>query len=219
MHSISAIVCVRNGATYIRAALDSIAAQTVGVDEIVVLDGGSMDATRAIAAAFPKTRVIPQTAPGLAAARNQALSAARGDVVAFLDHDDRWTPRKNEIQLALLATLPRPSMVIGALRLFRTEPDGSETFDSPRKARTPGVLLADRAIFDRVGGFDTALTSGCDMDWFARAAAVGVPTALSEGVLLLKRLHGANLSRDVARNRAEAFAVIAKLRGRGGKAS
>ena len=214
MPTVSAIVCTRNAERFLADALASIAAQSVPVDEILVLDGDSGDATRAIAAAHARVRLVSQSGLGLAVARNQAIMAARGDILAFLDHDDRWTPLKTESQLALLARQSRPAMALGALQLFRAEhANGELALDAPRMARTPGVLLADRVVFDRVGRFDTALTTGCDMDWFARAAAAGIPTAATDDVVLLKRLHDANLSRDIARNRAEAFAVLAKRRG------
>lgn len=208
MERVSAIVVTRNGERFIAEALASIAAQTRPVDEIVVLDGASTDGTRDVALREPGVRLVAQDGTGLAGARNQAIAAATGDVIAFLDHDDRWTPRKIELQLALLRAGARPGMVIGALRRFG---DAAAGDPAPRMARTPGVLLADRRVFERVGAFDTALATGCDMDWFARAALAGVPTATVDAVVLLKRLHGGNLSRDVARNRNEAFAVLAKL--------
>lgn len=208
MERVSAIVVTRNGERFIAEALASIAAQTRPVDEIVVLDGASTDGTRDIALRYPGVRIVAQDGIGLAGARNQAIVAATGDVIAFLDHDDLWTPRKVELQLALLRAGARPGIVLGALRRFEDSGGGDP---APLMARTPGVLLADRAVFERVGGFDTALATGCDMDWFARAALAGIATAAVDEVVLLKRLHGGNLSRDVARNRDEAFAVLAKL--------
>ncbi|MCW5774115.1 MAG: glycosyltransferase family 2 protein [Rhodospirillaceae bacterium] len=212
---VSALIVVRNGAAYIAEALASIQAQTRAVDEILVLDGGSDDETRAIAAGIAGVRVIAQKGHGLAAARNQAVAAATGDAIAFLSHDDRWTPDKTKLQLGQLAAGARPGLALGALVEF----GAAAAHEAPRLARTPDALLADRAAFERVGPFDPAFGAGCDMEWFARAGLRGVPLATSDQVVLEKRRHGRNLSADAARNRDDAFAVLARiqaLRRRGG---
>lgn len=209
MERISALVVVRNGAAHIAEALDSIAAQTRAVDEILVLDGGSDDDTCAIAARYPGVRVVAQTGRGLAAARNQAIAAARGDIIAFLSHDDRWMPEKTAQQIALLRDSARPAMVLG--RLVEFGPNAAPDAQTPRLARTPDAVLADRAVFDRVGPFDAALGSGCDMEWLARAGLLGIPTAVCADVVLEKRRHAGNLSADIRRNRDEAFAALAKI--------
>jgi glycosyltransferase involved in cell wall biosynthesis len=205
---VSALVVVRNGARFLAEALASIAAQTRPVDEIVVLDGGSEDETCAIAARCPGVRIVPQAGTGLAQARNQALAAAGGTVVAFLSHDDRWTPRKVETQLARLRAGTRPGLVLGPLVEFGR---GGVAAAPPRRARTPEAMLADRAVFDRVGGFDPGLPTGCDMEWFARAALLGIAAQWTEDLALEKRRHGESLSADVARNRDEAFAALARV--------
>ena len=84
-HRVSAVVVVRNGERYLADALHSIAAQTVEVCEIVVVDGRSEDATRQVAAGFPGVRLIAQQGPTLPDAYNEAVTVARGQLLAFLD--------------------------------------------------------------------------------------------------------------------------------------
>jgi glycosyltransferase involved in cell wall biosynthesis len=196
--AVSVILCVRNGAHRIGEALDSIRAQTHPVTEIIVVDGLSTDDTVAVATRRDDVRLLRQAGEGLGDARNLGIAAARYPVIAFLDHDDLWVPGKLARQLAALAAMPAPAGV--AAHLVERDPDGP-----PRPGRTPGTLLADRALFDEVGGFATDLAIGTDMEWFARA---GVRIALLPDVLLIKRRRADSLSADRARGRADAFAVL-----------
>ncbi|MGE0725021.1 MAG: glycosyltransferase family 2 protein [Alphaproteobacteria bacterium] len=210
---VSAIVCVRNGARWIARALASIRAQRRPPDDIVVVDGRSTDGTAAIAAA-PDVRIVIQPGTGLADARNAGIAAAAGDLLAFLDHDDRWTPDKLAIQLDLMDATGADHCV-GHLRRVRI--DGAPVagpLGAPRLGRTPGTLLATRGAFDRIGGFDPALGMGCDMDWFIRAGDCGPPAAIASEIVLLKSIRADSLSADPAANRRAALAVLAGRRRR-----
>jgi len=210
---LSAIVCVRNGAARIGRALASIRDQIRPPDEIVLVDGHSTDDTLAVALAVADVRVVVQPGAGLANARNAGIAAASGDLIAFLDHDDRWTPDKLAIQVPLLAGDEAPDAAIGHLRLVE-DVDGTTPLASPRGdprlGRTPGTLLARRAAFTTVGGFDPTLGMGCDMDWFIRAADQGLAIAVLPDVLLLKSVRADSLSADPRENRRAAMAVLAR---------
>ncbi|WP_374448095.1 glycosyltransferase family A protein [Stella sp.] len=211
MTRITAVVCVRDGALRLPRALASIRAQARAPDEVLVIDGRSADGSAAIAAAWG-ARVVLQRGQGLADARNLALAEAHGDLVAFLDHDDRWTPDKLARQEAALAAPPAAAYAVAHLRFVADDAEASAIAGprgAPRLGRTPGTLLAHRRLLDRVGPFLPDLGMGCDMDWFARAAAVAEP-AVEPAVLLLKTLRADALSADPARNRTAAFAVVAR---------
>jgi glycosyltransferase involved in cell wall biosynthesis len=109
MTSISVIVPTYNYGRYIAEAIASIAAQTLQPTEIIVIDDGSKDDTRAVVESLnhPKLRYVYQNNAGVSAARNTALEQATGDFIAFLDADDRWRPPMLEQQAALLASDPR----------------------------------------------------------------------------------------------------------------
>lgn len=108
MTSISVIVPTYNYGCYIAEAIASIAAQTLQPAEIIVIDDGSKDDTRAILERLgePKLRYVHQNNAGVSAARNTALDLATADYIAFLDADDRWRPRMLEQQAALLDSEP-----------------------------------------------------------------------------------------------------------------
>jgi len=101
--TISVVMNCLNGEKVVKAAIESVYAQTFQDWEIVFLDNASTDATAAIAKAFDhRVRYFrnEQTVL-LGRARNQALSKVSGEFVAFLDADDVWWPDKLERQLPL----------------------------------------------------------------------------------------------------------------------
>ncbi|EMA55915.1 MULTISPECIES: glycosyltransferase family 2 protein [Halococcus] len=99
---VSAIVPTYGDAEYLPEALESIAAQTHENIELIVVDSSGVAWLRDLAADTVGFEYIHEEPRGLAAARNTGLDAATGDVIAFLDADDRWRPKKTERQLAAL---------------------------------------------------------------------------------------------------------------------
>src|SRR5436305_9045125 len=114
---VSVIMAVRDGERYIAEALESVFAQTRPPDEVIVVDDGSKDGTVGIARRFP-VRLVSRAADGVSAARNAGLEVARGDLIAFIDHDDRWLPRKVERQVAYLEARSDVGYVLCWLRAF-----------------------------------------------------------------------------------------------------
>jgi glycosyltransferase involved in cell wall biosynthesis len=118
--SISVVIPTYNGAPYIRAALESVFAQTLPPSEIVVVDDCSRDDTlqvvEAIAARAPlPVRLIRLRRNSGSPARpfNVGVREARGDLIAGLDQDDLFTPDKLLIQAGLLAAEPRFALAGG----------------------------------------------------------------------------------------------------------
>ena len=100
---VSVVVPTYNRAELLKATVRSILDQTLPPFEIIVVDDGSTDNTADVCAEFPPpVRYIRQDNRGVAAARNTALRAARGDWIAFCDSDDLWMPHKLELQLSAL---------------------------------------------------------------------------------------------------------------------
>lgn len=93
---ISVVMPVYNGEAFVARAVQSVLDQTSPRWEIVAVDDGSRDGTRAIleqfAARDPRIRVLHQENAGVSATRNAAMAAARGEYLAFLDADDWWYP-------------------------------------------------------------------------------------------------------------------------------
>ena len=181
---VSAIVPAWRAAATIGRALASIAAQTVPPREVIVADDGSDDGTAAAAEAagraFSRSRfVLLRTSHGGAgAARNAALKAASGELVAFLDADDEWLPAKIERSLAHAVD------VVLVSHDYTLVADGREAVGDCarhfRAARDPALALFERnfiatsTVMARreavlaAGGFDPGLPSAHDYDlWLA----------------------------------------------------
>ena len=106
MPLVSVIMNVRNGAAFLREALDSVMAQSLQDWELIVWDDCSTDDSADIVGKYHDPRIryflSPQDTP-LGKARDNAIRQATGQWLAFLDQDDVWLPYKLEEQLALAA--------------------------------------------------------------------------------------------------------------------
>jgi glycosyltransferase involved in cell wall biosynthesis len=199
---ITVITVVKNGEDFLRQAIASILSQACKVKEILVVDGQSSDGTAAIARSFPQVRYLLQTDEGIAKARNLGLHRTASEWVAFLDHDDQWSPDKLRIQLDFMHSQPELQYTTTLMQIERDGQTGPA-----RPGCTPGSMLARRTVFQQVGLFDTRFHLGCDADWFTRARDLGVPTAVVPHVLLYKRLHATNASRAGGLNRLEMLRI------------
>jgi len=103
---VSVIMIVKNGERFLAQALDSVVAQTYRPLEIIVVDGQSCDRTAEIARSYPLVRYLLQETLGVANAYNQGVAAARGELIAFLSHDDVWAPEKIAKQAQYLLEHP-----------------------------------------------------------------------------------------------------------------
>ena len=99
MKSCAAVPCY-NGEATLGATLESLLAQTCPPDEIVVVDDGSHDGSRAVAEQYPERLQVHATNKGLAEARNTALSATHCDIILYVDADARADPALVSIIMA-----------------------------------------------------------------------------------------------------------------------
>lgn len=92
--AISIVMPCFNARPHLPRSVGSVQAQTFADWELIAIDDGSSDGTRAWldAVADPRVRVLGQANQGVCVARNVALRAARAPLVAFLDADDTWSP-------------------------------------------------------------------------------------------------------------------------------
>ena len=105
--TISVLIPTYNGAKTIETSLLSVFGQTAQPDDIVVLVDGSTDDTVSRLKPFKeRIRLIVQENNGVAHARNRLVGLARGEMLAFLDHDDVWHPKYLEVQRGLLLSHP-----------------------------------------------------------------------------------------------------------------
>jgi glycosyltransferase involved in cell wall biosynthesis len=197
---VSVVMAVRNGERFLSAAIESVLAQQWDPLEIVLVDGHSTDRTAEIARAYSQVRYIAQENHGVADANNVGITAAEGEFVAFLSHDDLWTPEKLSSQIAYMLDHPEAQYAVAQVRFFLEPgcalPPGfrPQLLEREPVAYIMETLLARRSVFARVGSFDPRLTSGEDVDWFCRAKDQKVPYGIIQRVLVHKRVHDANVS-------------------------
>ena len=98
---VSILIPAYNAEKWIRGCIESALAQTWLWKEIIVVDDGSKDATLQIASTYASSnvKVVTQENRGASAARNHALSLAKGDYIQWLDADDLLAPDKIEWQM------------------------------------------------------------------------------------------------------------------------
>jgi glycosyltransferase involved in cell wall biosynthesis len=222
-NSVSVIIPVHNGAEYIASALRSVLSQTQPAQEIFVIDDGSKDDLDQALAPFRAQITLlrhPQ-ALGVSAARNTAITAASGEWLAFLDHDDEWLPRKTELQLQAVEGRPEIGLIYGDMEVFGdiTKPSRLQNLPTPRgrvfkelllfNFITPSAAIARRAAVLEVGGFDDTFENVQDRDLCLRLAACWeveyVPEALTR-----YRVHAGNMSKNRSSALRDLFRLLQK---------
>jgi Glycosyl transferase family 2 len=98
---VSAVIPTFNHRAHLGRAIDSILAQTVPVDEIVLVDDGSTDGSAEFVESRygNRVRIVRQTNTGVSGARRRGVQESRGEWIEFLDSDDEWEPGRNELFL------------------------------------------------------------------------------------------------------------------------
>jgi glycosyltransferase involved in cell wall biosynthesis len=224
MPQVSTIIPVYNSAATITRAVDSALAQNCEDQEIIVVDDGSTDGTRAILESYGRKIVaVSQPNRGRAAARNLGLAVAKGDYVAFLDADDEWLAHKLARQVSVLDSDPGCVLVYadalaidGEGEVFRPsmQPVGYTHVPTLEELRNNGIWpsitsswLMRRSVIQECGGFVESFGrhwGGEDSLLFFQAREFGAFHYLPETLVrfrvsttmehLRKRLHGIDQS-------------------------
>lgn len=186
---VSIIMPTRDRAGRLDDAIRSVRAQSHVDWELIVVDDGSTDGTddllRRLSEEDDRIRVITQEAKGVSAARNAGLSAATGDVVAFLDSDNTWRSRFLELSLAGM-TMVGTEAVYSAVVLHRDE--GEVRYRGIQATRDDllyagnvvdlNSLVLSRRLMETTGGFDEAVRRWVDYDLLLTLTETVVPTYL-----------------------------------------
>jgi glycosyltransferase involved in cell wall biosynthesis len=216
---ISCVIPVYNGEHFVAEAVESVLAQTFGLVEVVVIDDGSTDQTPRVLSSFgDRIKVISQANAGQSAARNRGIQAAAGELIAFLDADDLWLPEKLALQMARLAENPVAEACTCLIENFWEAGLAEEaerlrnTVHGQQVVALWTGLLVRRAVFERIGGPDSELDHFDAREWLHRAQSGGVAVEYVDQVLVRRRIHRDNRSRQREhRTRAEMLLVAEKL--------
>jgi glycosyltransferase involved in cell wall biosynthesis len=216
---VSVVIPSYNYGRYVCEAVESVLRQTYQPVEVIVVDDGSTDDTRARLEGYrDRIRYVYQSNRGLSAARNTGIREARGVWVAFLDADDLWHPQKTEVQLSAIKQLG--DICFFGSPLADTMPERldptpdvrrlgvSDFFTSTPLSGSSAVIRRD--CFTQVGYFDEALKSVEDRDMWLRVAA-RFPAACIASPCWYYRQHPEQMNRNPDRMADNFLAVLTKF--------
>ena len=196
---VSVIIPTYNRAWVLKEAIDSVLAQEFRDFELIVVDDGSTDNTPQILESYAQDlTVIRQPNRGVSAARNRGIAAAGGELIAFLDSDDLWLPRKLSSQVNFFNSNPaaviNQTEEIWVRNNVRVNPKtrhhkfSGMIFEHSLALClvSPSAVMIKKNLFSEVGVFDENLTACEDYDLWLRISC-RYPVHLIETPLIMKR--------------------------------
>jgi glycosyltransferase involved in cell wall biosynthesis len=226
---VSALIPTYNCATLLPRAIASAFNQTLAPLEVIVIDDGSTDDTPRVLAELAESyggRLVVERKPngGEASARNRALARARGELVAFIDQDDQWHPRKLELQARLLAEDPSLDACFTAyqrvtgtnretVRLTAWQPKPEFVLRQLMigSCMTPSTVMLTARAVRSLPAFDESLWLGSDWTYWLELAAAGFRVGYLPDVLVDYERHGGNMSGDARKISAAALEIFPHL--------
>ncbi len=190
MPEFSVVIPVYNKASHVAAMLRSVLAQDFLDFEILIVNDGSTDNSMKVIRNFndPRIQIIDQKNGGLSQARNTGISAAKGQLIALLDADDRWKPDHLKNLYFLVKNFPQADLFgAGYEECFangNVVVPQNNRLKSSKKPHiitdffaanmqqplvAPSSFAFRRSIIEEIGGFDTTITYSEDVDFYIRA--------------------------------------------------
>jgi len=218
---ISVLLPVHNGEPYLRAAIESVLAQSLGDFELLVINDGSTDRTQDIVEALRDDRIRCHAnvrKQGLAATLDRGLSLARGQFVARMDADDLCAVDRFRLQAQYLERHPETSLVgswyqlVGSDRVVKL-PESSEEINFHLMrfncVAHPSVMF--RLADFRANGlaYDAGYEHAEDYACWVSFARLGLKMVNLPLPLLLHRRHSGQISRRHAAAQRRATERIA----------
>lgn len=229
MTTVSVIIPTHNRKEYLQECIGSVLAQTYTDYEVIVVDDGSTDGTRAAVAQYedPRLRYVYQENAGGSAARNRGLLESTAPYVLFLDSDDLLLPTALESLLHEAERYPAAGVIGGGYQhidergvvFAEVQPWildecldlKSSLLSCPLRI---GATLVQREWLERVGGFDTGQEAGQDWDLWVRLALMGCPMIWLKRTVLQYRQHSGAITADPRRRLRASLRLLDKFYGR-----
>ncbi len=225
---VSVIIPAYNTAAFIAETLNSVFAQTFRDFELIVINDGSPDTAELEAALQPymsRIRYIKQENRGLPGARNTGIRIARGELLAFVDSDDLWTPDYLFAQVEFLDNHPHVCASISDAVLFGSGEDvvwrmlkegtgpvlGFEEMLKRQGGQLPSAMVVRRKRVLEIGLFDERIRIGEDIEFCVRLCFPEGAIGYLGRVLVKYRQRPGSLTED-PRRRKWVVAEIESLR-------
>ena len=227
MPLVSVVIPTYNRAAFLAEAVHSVLAQTFADFELIVVDDGSIDRTRAWVEgiADPRIKLIPLPHSGSPArTRNAGVRRGSGRYVAFLDSDDMWDSSKLADQLEALSERPNCLWCHTGGRCIDENGAPDPRWPEARMASEGWILeglfqrqvgintssvLVDRALLLDVGGFDETFVRGEDYDLWVRLA-LRSPIACVRDARVGRRIHTTSQFVGTGRERLRTLTRMAR---------
>ncbi|QOJ13930.1 MAG: glycosyltransferase [Planctomycetia bacterium] len=228
-HTFSILTPSLNGLRFLPDAVASVAAQNDPTVQHIIMDGGSTDGTVDWLRGRNDARLVWRSEPdrGQSDALNKALALATGDIIGWINTDDRFLPGAFDAVRSTFERYPHVDVVYGDYRLIDSTGRAYQDmltqewgFESLVLCGISGALIGQPATFwrrrlnDAIGGFDVDLHYCMDWDFWVRARQVG-PFAQAESFLAEFRVHGSAKTADDLRHMEEVMDMcdryVAKL--------
>ena len=224
--SVSVIIPVYNNAGTISRTIDSVLAQTIDDIEIIIVDDGSTDNTRAHLKPYgQRIRYFYQSNQERSAARNNGLLQARGQYIAFLDADDYWLPIKLEKQIAVFQNKPELGLVYSQAFAIKKQDHplyllGKKCLDSSKDPSeafcqllignfipSPTPLISRLCVRD-AGFYDEKISIREDNDYWLRIARYYPIYGIPEPLAFYQLSEGNFLQKLAAKNAQDAYVYV-----------
>lgn len=213
------MIPTHNRPQQVKEAVQSVLDQTYQDFEIIVVDDGLEQRAKGVIASFDNERIRyiqHKRNRGGGAARNTGIKSARGEWIAFLDDDDKWVPKKLEVQMEALKDVPDDVGFCFSAVLKKMENANQRTYIKPAglhnyhllsltrfKGFLTSTLLVYKKVFDQVGGFDESLPSNQEAELIIRITkkwrGVGINDPLvTQNVRANHNSIGSSLKRRIA---------------------
>jgi glycosyltransferase involved in cell wall biosynthesis len=189
--TISVVIPTYQRRALVLDAIESVMRQTRPAEEIIVVDDGSTDGTAdALRREYgARIRLVSQRNRGPSGARNTGVALSCGDVLAFLDDDDRWRSSHLATIEALASGHPEAVLVSTCRNATfgEDEPEDAMCVDMTERlllatewVGAPSGVSVRRHAYLAVGGFDERIRFAEDLDLYLRLSLLG-PMALISG--------------------------------------
>lgn len=225
---VSVVIPAYNAGSFITATLDSIVNQTYPNLEIIVVDDGSTDNTRAVVESYSSNiqYIYQNNSGGCSSPRNHGFKYAKGELIHFFDADDLMSITNIQEKVEYILNHPDIGFVCSDFSNFRARNDTKNTEPShfstcsilsskllnltsensilisgsdARKIMlqesfsNAGSVMFPRDVFEKVGGFDEALTSSEDFDINYRTL-LNFDCGIINSIGFYRRLHEDNMT-------------------------
>lgn len=212
--SVSVVIPVHNGEKYLAESIRSVLEQRHPALELHVVDNASTDRTADVARGFPSVRYHRLEEKGLAKALNYGIERSTGELLAFLDADDVWTPDRLSWQLDALAREPDLDVVFGHIEQFISPEldDATKAGLTVTNRPVPGLhkcaMLIRMESFRKVGPFEPTVDMGDFLDWYMRARDAGLREKMLSETVALRRVHTENMGHTDRAKRVEYVRIL-----------